>query len=136
MPVFHCRQTVSFGDCDPAGIVYYPNIYRWMDASFHAWLREFGGHAALCARHGAIGIGLMEASAQFRTPLRDGDELLISLDVAEWRRKSIEIRYEGKVADRLAFTGIEVRAMFVPVEGGIRAGTLEALRAEIGGSAG
>ena len=23
--------TVQFGDCDPAGIVFYPNFQRWMD---------------------------------------------------------------------------------------------------------
>ncbi len=24
---------VHFGDCDPAGIVFFPNFSRWMDAS-------------------------------------------------------------------------------------------------------
>ena len=27
---------VDWGDCDPAGIVFYPNFYRWMDRGF--WL--------------------------------------------------------------------------------------------------
>jgi len=26
-----CR--IEFGDCDPAGIVFYPNFQRWMDAA-------------------------------------------------------------------------------------------------------
>ena len=27
------RVDVHFGDCDPAGIVFFPNFSRWMDAS-------------------------------------------------------------------------------------------------------
>ena len=29
---------VSFGDCDPAGIVFYPNFFRWFDRCFHHFL--------------------------------------------------------------------------------------------------
>ena len=25
----------QFGDCDPAGIVFFPNYSRWMDAASH-----------------------------------------------------------------------------------------------------
>ena len=24
---------IQWGDCDPAGIVFYPNFFRWMDAA-------------------------------------------------------------------------------------------------------
>lgn len=27
---------VGFGDCDPAGIVYYPNFFRWFDEATQA----------------------------------------------------------------------------------------------------
>lgn len=33
---------ITFGDCDPAGIVFYPNAFRWMDAGFHTLLRPVG----------------------------------------------------------------------------------------------
>ena len=26
------QRTVEWGDCDPAGIIFYPTYYRWMDA--------------------------------------------------------------------------------------------------------
>ena len=29
------RVGVQFGDCDPAGIVFFPNFSRWMDAASH-----------------------------------------------------------------------------------------------------
>ena len=33
---------IAWGDCDDAGIVFYPHFFRWMDTAFHRWLRERG----------------------------------------------------------------------------------------------
>jgi len=95
MALPHTR-VVSFGDCDPAGIVYYPNIFRWLDATFHVQLRPFGGHGAVCAQLGSVGLGLVDVSAQFRSPLRDGDHLTILPRFAQWGRKTLTLEYEGK----------------------------------------
>ena len=34
--------TIHFGDCDPAGIVFYPNFLRWMDAASAHFFAECG----------------------------------------------------------------------------------------------
>ncbi len=122
-------RTVSFGDCDPAGIVYYPNIFRWLDATFHVQLRPFGGHGVVCNQLGSVGLGLVDVSAQFRTPLRDGDDLVITPRFAAWGRKTLTIDYEGKVGARLAFTGQEVRCVFQTGPSDIVAGETAKLRA-------
>ena len=72
---------ISFGDCDPAGIVCYPNTYAWFYRVFHDWLKRFGGHEAICSKLGAIGIGVIEARASFRRPMRYGDNLSLKLSV-------------------------------------------------------
>ena len=33
---------VEFGDCDPAGIVYFPNFFRWYDAASRNFFPECG----------------------------------------------------------------------------------------------
>ena len=33
---------VEWGDCDEAGIVYYPRYFYWMDCAFHRFLRARG----------------------------------------------------------------------------------------------
>lgn len=33
---------VQFGDCDPAGIVFFPNYSRWMDAASHHFFTACG----------------------------------------------------------------------------------------------
>lgn len=119
---------VTFGDCDPAGIVFYPNIFRWMDAAFHNWTRPLGGHTAICQRLGAVGLGLMDASAAFKAPIRDGDTLEVAIAAIDWSEKTMTLNYTGRVGDRLAFEGREVRGLFKLVERGIVAAELGELR--------
>ena len=113
--MIHCYHVpVTFGDCDPAGIVFYPNSFRWMDACFHDYLRQFGGHREICAKLGSVGLGLVDAGAQFRSAMRDGDRLNIGIAALEWSGKTLTIQYEARVGDKIAFTGQEVRCLFVP----------------------
>ncbi|AJE44897.1 acyl-CoA thioesterase [Celeribacter indicus] len=122
---------VTFGDCDPAGIVFYPNIFRWMDAAFQKLLRPLGGHDAVCAEFGTIGLGLADAQAQFRSTIRDGDLLEIHTSYANWSRRSVTLAYEGRVDGRIAFEGREVRCLFIRGETGIVAGDIGALRSRL-----
>ena len=124
-----CTIRVSFGDCDPAGIVYYPNHFRWFDATFHALLQRFGGHAAVSRKLGSIGIGLIEVGGAFRAPAEDGDALVLTARLVEWREKTLRIAYEGRIDDRLTVEGFEVRGLFTRENGRLRAGRMAPLRA-------
>jgi 4-hydroxybenzoyl-CoA thioesterase len=115
---------VSFGDCDPAGIVFYPNTYRWFDRLFHEWLSQFGGHARICKQLDAVGIGLLEAGAQFHHPMKDGDSLALRLAVEKWSPKTLRLHYEGVLGSTLCVTGHEVRALFRRGETGMIAANM------------
>ena len=125
-------HVVTFGECDPAGIVFYPNIYGWFDRCFHDWLAGFGGHAAVCARLGAVGLGLMQAEARFRRPMRPNDRIEVAMTLADWGRKALRLEYEVTLAGEVTATGTEVRGLFKPVAGGITAGEMADLRAALG----
>jgi 4-hydroxybenzoyl-CoA thioesterase len=130
MAVVHkWSQPVTFGDCDPAGIVFYPNFFAWFDRTFHDWLRTLGGHAAICNALGAVGLGLMEVNAKFRAPLRDGDTLDLKLSIESWDRKALRLSYEGQVNGLSAVLGSEVRGLFKTAPTGIIAAEMHELRA-------
>ncbi|WP_213545710.1 acyl-CoA thioesterase [Vannielia litorea] len=134
MNPFTLDVDISFGHCDAAGIVYYPNYFRWFDRCFHTFLKErHGGHAALCQRLGARGIGLISADARFRSPALDGDVLRLEMRVGDWGRKSLRLDYRGSVGERLVIEGEELRGVFVDDGGRIRAGDVAPLREVIGG---
>lgn len=120
---------ISFGDCDPAGIVFYPNAFRWMDAAFHYHLRGYGGHSYICRTLDAVGLGLVDASANFRKTMRDGDRLELSLEISEWTARSFALAYKGAVEGATTFMGHEVRCLFKRSNAGIAAGEISALRA-------
>jgi 4-hydroxybenzoyl-CoA thioesterase len=119
---------VSFGDCDPAGIAYYPNILGWLDRAFHDWLWEFGGHDALCERVGALGIGLMDVSARFLKPLRNGDRLIVEMSVEEWGEKALRLAYKLRSGESLMARGCETRGLFAQGAAGMMAARLDPLR--------
>lgn len=39
---YETRFTIEWGDCDEAGIVFYPNYFYWLDCTFQRWLRSVG----------------------------------------------------------------------------------------------
>lgn len=119
---------ISFGDCDPVGIVFYPSAFRWMDAAFHALLRDHGGHARIARSLGALGLGVVDSSAHFHRPMLDGDRLELGVHLTEWSRRSFTLEYKGTVAEALVFAGKEVRCLFTRVNGGIVAGDITPLR--------
>jgi len=111
---FHTTVDISFGDCDPAGIVFYPNYYRWFDAAFQAYLSTFGlNQGILRDRLGTIGTGLIDTGATFRAPASYGDVLTLHLADIKWHAKTFRVIYEGRVEDRLVVEGFEVRGVFV-----------------------
>lgn len=127
------RVTVSFGDCDPAGIVYYPNILAWVDGAFHHYLRGFGGHAALCDMMGSTGMGAVDVRCQFARPLRDGDALEIDITDLSWTEKRFELTYAGRTDQGVHFTATETRGIFVQEGDRLRLGPTGPLRRILAG---
>ncbi|MFN3549699.1 MAG: acyl-CoA thioesterase [Mesorhizobium sp.] len=121
---------VSFGDCDPAGIVYYPNHFRWFDATFHALLHRWGGgHGAICGELGSIGLGLIDVGGTFRSPAADGDRLDLVARLVEWNARTFKLAYEGRIGERLVVQGFELRGVFIRDGERLRAGEVAPLRA-------
>jgi acyl-CoA thioesterase FadM len=118
---------VSFGDCDPADIVFYPNFFRWFDATFHDFLWRFGGHQAICHRLNAKGVGLIEVDAKFRKPAVSGDTLQISFEAESTHPKTLSVAYKVHRGDTLIATGHETRGLFVMGETGMMAGDIAPL---------
>ncbi|MBL8836691.1 MAG: acyl-CoA thioesterase [Alphaproteobacteria bacterium] len=111
------RKTIliEWGDCDPAGIVYYPRYFAYFDAATFALFERAGiPKRTLMERYGIIGTPLVDARAKFVAPSSYGDEVVIESHVAEWRRSSFEIRHRLLKSETLAVEGIETRVWAAP----------------------
>lgn len=132
--IFTLGYDVTFGDCDPAGLVFYPNMFALQDRAFQAYLTEkVGGHAGLCEAIGSKGLGLIKAECNYLSPIIDGDQVIIDISEIEWGNRSFVLKYSGRVGERAVFEGKEKRTMFVVQDGRLRAGDIQILRAKLGG---
>jgi YbgC/YbaW family acyl-CoA thioester hydrolase len=108
--MFTTSFTIEWGDCDEAGIVFYPNYFYWFDCAFQRLLRDRGlSQRELRKRFGAV-TPIVEAHSDFKAPARYDDVLDIEITVkrAGERRFRVDYRFSSKA--RLVGTGYEVRA--------------------------
>lgn len=115
------RVNVEFGDCDPAGIVYFPNFYRWMDAASRHWfvVRGVPSWREAEARWGVIGTPIVDVQTTFMKPALYGEQLQIETTVVEWRTKSFVQRHRVWRGADLLVEGREVRVFAARGEGGV-----------------
>jgi 4-hydroxybenzoyl-CoA thioesterase len=109
------RVTVHFGDCDPAGIVYFPNFSRWMDEASLGYFLACGvpPWRELAKTRGIIGTPLLEIHTRFFKPATYGDTLEVHTSVEQWAAKTFTHRHAVMRGDVLLCEGTEVRAFVV-----------------------
>jgi 4-hydroxybenzoyl-CoA thioesterase len=80
---------VHFGDCDPAGIVFFPNFSRWMDSASLAFFMACGvpPWRELVKTRGIVGTPLLEIHTKFIKAVTYGETITIATHVEEWRAK-------------------------------------------------
>jgi 4-hydroxybenzoyl-CoA thioesterase len=101
---------IEFGDCDPAGIVYFPRYFAWFDNNT-AGLFELAG-ASLRQRLNSqdiVGIPMVDAHAKFFLPSTFGDEITIETTIREFRRSSFDVYHRLFNRGELAAEGFETR---------------------------
>ena len=108
---------VTFGDCDPAGIVFFPNFSRWMDAASLSFFMQCGvpPWRELVKTRGIVGTPLLEINTKFTKAATYGERLTITTQVQEWRAKVfVQVhritRPRADGDDDLICEGREVRA--------------------------
>ncbi len=113
---------VMFGDCDPAGIVFYPNFSKWMDASSLNFFIQCGvpPWRELVKTTGIIGTPLLEINTKFIRPATYGETLQVHTSIEAWRDKVFVQRHIVKRGEDLLCEGTEVRAFCMRVPGSDR----------------
>lgn len=139
MTVHRHRYTlvIPFGDCDPAGMVFYPNFCAWMDEGSWGLLRSAGiTRKVINDTYGALGCPLAAASMQFRAPAHDGDELTVESWIVRWGTSSFDVAHRFSCEGRDVADGKETRVWAVRDGGSVKAAPIpDAVRALLGDAA-
>jgi 4-hydroxybenzoyl-CoA thioesterase len=104
---------VRFGDCDPAGLVYYPALFHYC----HVGMEEF--FAARCGKSYArlmaeerLGFPTVNVSAEFFEPFVYGEEVEVEVFASRVGRTSVTFEYRLR---RAGEEGLRARATLVQV---------------------
>ena len=89
--IFPCQ--VHWGDCDPAGIIFYPTYFRWMDSATWAFF-ESAGYPAKRFRAEHLAMPLVSADCQFLSPARHGDRCEVRSRISRFGGASFVVGHE------------------------------------------
>jgi 4-hydroxybenzoyl-CoA thioesterase len=109
------RVDVHFGDCDPAGIVFFPNFSRWMDEASLAFFMACGlpPWRELVKTRGIVGTPLLEIHTRFLKTATYGQTIEVHTSVESWAAKTFRHRHVVRRGDDVLCEGTEVRAFVV-----------------------
>ncbi len=97
--VFRRERAIRFSDCDPAGIVFYPQYFVMFNALLEDWISDglnIGFGSLLLERR--IGLPTVRLEADFSAISRMGDQVVLSLAVERLGKRSLTLalRCESK----------------------------------------
>jgi 4-hydroxybenzoyl-CoA thioesterase len=106
---------IEWGDCDPAGIVFYPRYFAMFDHSTTLLIeRAFGlSKHQLHETYEFDGHPVVETRARFLLPTRFGDDVVIETSLAAVRRSSFDLTHRLTKDGALAVEGFETRVWVV-----------------------
>jgi 4-hydroxybenzoyl-CoA thioesterase len=108
---------VEWGDCDPAGIVYFPRYFEYFDACTNALFESVGlPKPELLKKYGIVGIPLVETHARYLVPSAFGDTVTVETRITAWKNSSFSVQHKLYRGEILAVEAEEVRVWAVRAE--------------------
>ena len=106
--MFQTQILVRFGDLDPAGIAYYPNLVNYLHEAFEDFFRGHVGRPYPELYREGLGFPTVKLEVEYLRPVQYGDHVDIAVVVEHVGRSSVRLRYEASVQGRPVFTGRNV----------------------------
>ena len=102
---------IEWGDCDPAGIIYYPRYFEMFDVSTTMLVERAAGMKKIdyLKVFDFVGHPVVETQARFRVPTRFGDEVEIETKIVSCGRSSFKLEHRLTLAGVVAAEGSETR---------------------------
>ena len=95
---FEFRQKIRFSHCDPAGVLYFPHVFEFVNDTVEDWFEKGLGMRfnAFHMEHG-FGNPVVRTECEFLRPCRFGDELTLEFAPTHIGRSSMEFRIVARV---------------------------------------
>ena len=109
--IYSKQETVRFGHCDPAGIVFYPRYFEMLNALIEDWFTlALGINYAELLGPRRVGVPTASVHSDFKRVSRMGDLLTQTLALKKLGRTSLTLTaiFSGEDGERVAFEQVLV----------------------------
>ncbi|PFD94689.1 4-hydroxybenzoyl-CoA thioesterase [Bacillus cereus] len=103
------KVKVHWGDTDAAGIVFYPNYYKWMDEATHEIFSSIGHPTDTLFKENIV-LPLIETHCNFKQPVLYNTELIVRSKIEFLKEKVFKLSHHFYCEGQLVAEGYEVRA--------------------------
>jgi len=102
---------IRWGECDPAGIVFYPRYFEMFDNATTSMFSAATGLSKfqMFETYKFAGYPMVDTRARFLIPTKFGDDITIETTMSEAKRSSFNIVHQLKKDGALAVEGFETR---------------------------
>lgn len=97
--VFRFPYTIGLHDTDAAGLIFSANIIRICHIAYEALLEDIGYGMAVLFERRTMSLPVVHIEADFKQPLRVGNNVEIVARVAQIGNSSYRMQYELRTAD-------------------------------------
>jgi 4-hydroxybenzoyl-CoA thioesterase len=108
MNQFETKRTLRFGDCDPAGIAYFPNYFHILNGVIEEWWTELGFPWRDLFTTRRIGLPTVQLDTQFLAPSFMADVLIFRLEITKLGSRSMTLRHTVSRDETLLWQATQV----------------------------
>ena len=111
---------VEWGDCDPYGIVFYPNFYKWMDSAQWNYFNKIKQSITRLEKiYGIVGLPLLHTEATYIAACYMGDILKVETTLVKLTKSTLKLKHVIKRKNITVCYGHETRIWAKNIEGKI-----------------
>jgi 4-hydroxybenzoyl-CoA thioesterase len=105
------KVRIEWGDCDPAGIVFYPRYFEIFETCIATLFERATGMTKyqMLRAYDFAGYPVVQARAKFLSPAKFGDDVIAETTIGEFRRSSFDVHHCVTNGDKAAVEGFETR---------------------------
>lgn len=101
MSRFETTRILRFGDCDPAGIAYFPSYFHFLNGVHEEWWASIGFPWRDLFEKRRIGLPTVQLDTQFLAPGFMGDGLTFSFEIASFGSRSMTLKHQVERGETL-----------------------------------
>ncbi|KAB2846705.1 MAG: acyl-CoA thioesterase [Melioribacteraceae bacterium] len=90
--MFKQKIRINFYDCDPAGILFYANLFKFAHKTYEALIESFEMKAGYFDNENFV-VPIIHTEGNYFIPMNPGDKIEVSVYVSQIRNSSFELTY-------------------------------------------